>query len=81
MLIPDSFKSIQVLILDQLSVLGLRYLDPFLVLQLITDVMTINHPNMVDNILPSCHHLICSPFLDIVEDMVSQGTAQRFFIF
>ena len=53
MLIPESFKSIQVLILDLLRVFRLRDLDPFLVLQLITDVVTINHPNMVDDLLPS----------------------------
>ena len=31
---------------------------------------------MVDNFLSSYPHLICSPFLAIVEDMVYQGTAQ-----
>ena len=80
MLIPESFKSIQVLILDLLRVFRLRDLDPFLVLQLITDVVTINHPNMVDDLLPSRPNLIYSPFLAIVEYMVYQGTAQPFVI-
>ena len=64
------------LILDLLSVFGLLDLNPFLVLQLIPDVVTINCPDMVDNLLPSHSYLICSPFLTIFEDMLSQGTAQ-----
>ena len=76
MLVPELFNSLQVLILDLLSVFGLQYLDPFLIIQLITDVLTINCPDMVDDLLPSCLHLICSPFLAIVKDMFSQGTAQ-----
>ena len=75
-MIPDSFNSLQVLILDLMSVFGLRDLDTFLVLQLITEVVTINHPDMIDDIIPSRPHLICIPFMAIVKDMVSQGTAQ-----
>ena len=76
-LIPDLFNSLQVLIIGLLSVLGLRYLDPFLVLQLITDVVTINCPDVVVNILPSHPHLICSYFLAMVKYIVSHGTAQH----
>ena len=76
MLIPEPFNYLQVLILDLLSVLGLRDFDPFLVLKLITDAVTINRPGMVDNLLPSRNHFIYSPFISIVKDMVSQGTAQ-----
>ena len=62
--------------LDLLSVFGLRNLDTFLVLKPITDVVTINYPDMVDNILPSLPHLICILFLAIVEDILYQGTVQ-----
>ena len=62
---PWVVQLFQVLILDLLSVFGLLDLNPFLVLQLIPDVVTINCPDMVDNLLPSCPHLICSPFLAI----------------
>ena len=75
-MILELLNSLQVIILDLLSMFKLRDLDPFLVLQLITDVVTINRPGMVDNLLPSLHHLIYSPFLDIVKDMMSQDTAQ-----
>ena len=71
MLIPDPFNSLQLLIFDLLSAFGLRDLDPFLVLQLITDSVTINFPNTVDNLLPSRPRLIYTPFLYIVEYMVS----------
>ena len=80
MLIPEFFNSLQVIILDLLSVFGLRNLDTFLVLQPITDVVTINSPDMFDSLLPSCLHLICSPFLVIVEYMVSQGTVENLVI-
>ena len=73
---PESFNYLWVNILDLLSVFGLQDLDPFLVLQLITDVVTINFPDVVDDILPSRPCLLYSPFPDIFEDMVSQGTAQ-----
>ena len=53
MLILEPFKYLRVLILVLLSMFGLWYLDPFLVLQLITDVATTNIPDMVDDILPS----------------------------
>ena len=76
MLIPELSKSLQVLTLDLMSAFGLRYLNQFLVLKLITDAVTINHPDMVDNILPSCARLICSPILAIVKDVISQGTTQ-----
>ena len=75
-LIPESFKSLQVLILDLLSVFGLRDIDPFLVLQIISDVLTTNRPDMADDILPGRPDLICSPFLSIVEYILSQGTSQ-----
>ena len=78
MLISESFNSLQVIILELLSVFGLRDLGPFLVLQLITDVVTINRPYMVDYILPSLPHLICSPLLDIVEYMMSQCISKPF---
>ena len=68
------------LILDLLSVFRLQGLDPFLVLQLSTDFVTINFPDMVDGLPSSCPHLTCSPFLYIVENMVSQGTAQPLFL-
>ena len=51
-MIPESFNYLRVLILDLLSVFGLLYLDPFLVLKLIPDVVTINCPNMVDKYSP-----------------------------
>ena len=76
MLIIESFNSLQVLILELLSMFGLRDLDTFLVLKLITDVMAINRPDTVENIFPSSPHLICSPFLEIVEDMLYHGPAQ-----
>ena len=73
---PESFNYLCVIILDLLSVFGLQDLDPFIVLQLVTDVRTINFPNVVDYLLPSRPCLIYSPFPGIFEDMVSQGTAQ-----
>ena len=76
MLITESFKYLQVLILDLLIVFRLRDLDPFLVLQLITDVVTINCSDMVDDLLLSSPNLICRSFLAIVKDMVPQRTAQ-----
>ena len=63
------------LILDLLSMIRLQDLDPFLVLQLITDVVTINLPDMVEDLLSSRPRLICSPFLAIFGDILSQGTA------
>ena len=75
-MITEFFNSLQMLILDLLSVFELQDIDTFVVLKLITDVATINCPGMVDNLLPSLHHLIYSPFLDIVKDMMSQDTAQ-----
>ena len=59
-----------------MGVFGLRYINPFLFLQLITDGVTINRPGVVDNLIPIRPHLIWSPFLAIVKYMVSQGTAQ-----
>ena len=79
-MIPELFNYIQVLILDLLSVFGFWYLNPFLVVQLSTDVVTINRPDMVENIIPSRPNFIYSPFLAIVEYMVYQGTAQPFVI-
>ena len=76
MLIPESLNSLQVPVLDLMSMFVLRYLDLFFVIQLITDVMTINRPGMVDDLIPSFPRLICSLFLAIVKYMVSQGTAQ-----
>ena len=76
MLIPDLFNSLQLIILDLLSVFGLRDLNPFLVLQLVIDAMTKNRPGMVDDLLPSRPHLICRPFLSISKEILSQGTAQ-----
>ena len=75
MLILESFKYLRVLIFVLLSMFGLWYLDPFLVLQLITDIATTNIPDMVDDILPRCPNLIYTPFLAIAEDILSQGTA------
>ena len=80
MLIPESFKYLQVLIFYLLIMFGLRDIDPFLVLQLITDVVTINRPDMVEDLLPSLPHLICSPFISVVKDMVPKGTAQPLFL-
>ena len=59
-----------------MSMFGLQNLDLFLVLQLITDVVTMNRPGIVDNLLLSCPHFIYSPFLAIVEEMMSQGTTK-----
>ena len=79
-MITESLNYLQVLILDLLSVFGLRDLNPFLVLKLFTDVMTINIPDMVDDLLPSYPHLIYRYFLDIFEYMASQGTAKTLVI-
>ena len=57
-MIPELFNYIQVLILDLLSVFGFWYLNPFLVVQLSTDVVTINRPDMVEDIIPSRPHFI-----------------------
>ena len=73
-MIPELFNYLQVLILELLSVFGLHNINTFLVLLLITDVITINCPDVVDNIFPSSPPLICIPFLAIVEGMVYQGT-------
>ena len=59
-----------------MSVFGLQDFNPFFVLQLSTDVMTINLPHAVDNLLPSRPHLICILFLNIIKNMMSQGTAK-----
>ena len=75
-MIHELFNSIQVIILDLLSVLGLRDLNLFLVLKLINDAVTINRPGMVDELLPNFTHFICSPFMAMFEDMVSHGTSQ-----
>ena len=75
-MILELLNSLQVIILDLLSMFKLRDLDPFLVLQLITDVVTINCPDIVEYILPSCPNLIFSLFIAIVEDMLPQGTAK-----
>ena len=75
-MIPESFNYLQVIILDMLSVFGLMDIDPFLFLKLINNFVTINRPNLVDDLIPSHPHLICIPFLAIVEGMVSQDTAQ-----
>ena len=64
-----------------MSVFRLQDLNPFLVLQLITDFLTINFPNTVDGILPSCPHFIYIPLLSIVKHMVSQGTSKTLFLF
>ena len=63
-----------------MSMFGLRDLDPFLVLQLITDVVTINCYDMVDDLLLSSPNLICRSFLAIVKDMMSQVTAKTLVI-
>ena len=75
-MIPGSFNSLWMIILDLLSVFGLQDIDPFIFMQLINDVVNINRPDMVDSILPSRPHFICSLFVSISKDMVSHGTAQ-----
>ena len=80
-MIPESFNYLQVIILDMLSVFGLMDIDPFLFLKLINNFVTINRPNLVDDLIPSHPHLICIPFLAIFEVMVSQDTAQPLVLF
>ena len=43
-----------------------------------SDVVPIDGAEMAENILPSRLHLVCCPFLIIVEDVLSKFTAYKF---
>ena len=58
-----------------ISVLRLGYGDIFFVLKLVSDVLPIYGADMVDDILLSHPHMVCFPFLALIEDVVSKCTA------
>ena len=48
--------------------------DRWFVLQFVSDIVTIDGDDTVDNLLPSCPHMVCFPFLIAAEDIISKYT-------